>query len=163
METFGCRKACKNLNWSEMELVPGIRIICIYYEHRSVDGSWNRRFSTSRQCALQMHGVTSIFGVRRWNQVQNVRAQCSHLSTFLKKCSDQNWRYAPRKTCILTVLVHFGILRQALPRPFFGRRMRSPKPVQERNGGVEGPFRYTEAGFNAVSYTHLTLPTILRV
>ena len=23
-----------------------------------------------------------------------------------------------------------------------------PKPVQERNGGVEGRFRYTEAGFN---------------
>ena len=75
---------------------------------------------------LQMHGVTSIFGVRWWNQVQNERAQCSHLSTFLKKCSDQNWRYAPRKTCILTVLVHFGILRQALPRPLFGRRMRTP-------------------------------------
>ena len=34
-----------------------------------------------------------------------------------------------------------------------------PKPVQERNGGVEGRFRYTEAGFN----DYFNFPSSLRV
>ena len=38
------------------------------------------------------------------------------------------------------------------------RRMR-PKPVQERNGGVEGRFTYTEAGFN----DYFNFPSSLRV
>ena len=34
-----------------------------------------------------------------------------------------------------------------------------PKPVQERNGGVEGRFTYTEAGFN----DYFNFPSSLRV
>ena len=34
-----------------------------------------------------------------------------------------------------------------------------PKPIQERNGGVEGRFRYTEAGFN----DYFNFPSSLRV
>ena len=90
---------------------------CVHTEHRSWSVSWFRQLSTFNSCTLQMHGVTSIFGVRWWNQVQNVRAQCPHLSAFLKKCSDQNCRYATWKTCTLPFRFIFGILRQALPRP----------------------------------------------
>ena len=112
--------------WAHQLLFPHPVALHKTSEHWSWSVSWFRQLSTFNSYTLQTWGVTSIFGVRRWNQVQNERAQCPHLSTFLKKCSDQNWRYAPRKTCIFTVLVHFGILRQALPRPLFGRRMRTP-------------------------------------
>ena len=130
----------------------------LYIEHRSWSVSWFRQLSTLNSYTLQTWGVTSIFGVRRWNQVQNERAQCPHFSTFLKKCSDQNWRYAPRKTCIDRFGPFWHPSTSAPKTPIWAQNAH-PKPVHERNGGVECRFRYTEAGFN----DYFNFPSSLRV
>ena len=133
---------------------PDTRVVHILWEHRSLHISWNRQLSTSRQCALQMHSVTSIFGVRWWNQVQNVRAQCPHLSAFLKKCSDQNCRYATWKTCTLPFRSIFGILRQALPRPLFGRRMRTPNRYKSVMVALRAALRARKRGSMIILIFH---------
>ena len=60
--------------------------------------------------------------------------------------------------------MHNGRGAMRLDWPTLGSPGRSPlwahpKPVQERDGGFEGRFRYTEAGFN----DYFNFPSSLRV
>ena len=60
---------------------------------------------------------------------------------------------------VYIVSVHFRHPSTSAPKtPLWAQNAR-PKPVQERNGGVEGRFTYTEAGFN----DYFNFPSSLRV
>ena len=65
----------------------------------------------------------------------------------------------PTKNVHIAVSVHFRHPSTSAPKtPLWAQNAHS-KPVQERNGGVEGRFRYTEAGFN----DYFNFPSSLRV
>mgnify|MGYP001347922508 CR=1 FL=1 len=81
------------------------------------------------------------------------------------------WRSTPALTCTVNRIPQRGCNAKidrfgsfwhpstsALMTPLWAQNAH-PKPVQERNGGVEGRFRYTEAGFN----DYFNFPSSLRV
>ena len=104
-----------------------------------------------------MHGVTSILELDDETKFKMSEHSARIFLHFSK--SAQIKIAVTRKNVYIDHFGPFWHPSKSAPKTPLWAQNAHLKPVQERNGGVEGRFRYTEAGFN----DYFNFPSSLRV